>query len=95
MRQVSPGLKKWEEEGGKSDGRDSSQHWKGLCVARGMAYLLAHIKASLKARRETSIQTTTVMRNLLLMIPQAVIDLSGSLKSLPHFGSDSHCGIKH
>lgn len=50
MRQVSPGLKKWEEEGGKSDGRDSSQHWKGLCVARGMAYLLAHIKASLKSK---------------------------------------------
>lgn len=65
-----------------------SQHWKGLGVARGMVYLLTHNKTRLKAKRETSIQTTTIMRNLLLMIPQAVIDLSGSLKSLPHFGSD-------
>ena len=59
---------------------ERSQHWKGWGPARGMAYLLTHIKTSLKAKRETSTQTNTVMRNLLLMIPQAVVVLSGSLK---------------
>lgn len=82
-----------EEQGGKRDGKESD--WKGFGIARAMVHLLTHIKTSLKAKGETSIQTTTIMKNLLLMIPQAVIDLSGSLKSLLHFGSGIHCGIKH
>lgn len=73
-----------EAQEGKSDGEESD--WKGLGIARAMVYLLNHIKTSLKAKRKTSIQTTTIMGNLLLMIPQAVIDLSGSLKSLLHLG---------